>query len=182
MNIIELIIISISLAMDAVSTSICKGLTQIKINIKNSIIIGLYFGIFQSIMPLIGYYLGNIFSNKINHITNYIAFLLILFIGISMIKDSFDNNINNNKLNFKEMIILSVATSIDALIMGITFSILKVNIFKAITVIGIITFILCIIGYNFGSFIGQKYQKKAQIMGGIILIIIGFKILIEHLS
>ena len=181
MGIIELIIISISLAMDAFSASICKGLNEKRINLKNSLTVALYFGFFQSLMPTIGYYLGSFFSDKINAIDHYLAFLLLSFIGISMIKEANINKENNQNINFKEMIILSIATSIDALIIGITFSFLNVNLFYSIMIIGIITFILTFIGYNIGLYFGIKYQKKAQIIGGIILIIMGLKILFEHL-
>lgn len=181
MGIIELIIISLSLAMDAFSASICKGLKQTKINLKNSLVVGTYFGLFQSIMPTIGYYLGNFFSDKIKAFDHYIAFFLLLFIGISMIKEVKENKEINCNLNFKEMIILSIATSIDALIIGITFSFLKVNLYLSILIIGLITFFITSIGYNIGTYFGIKYQKKAQIIGGLILIIMGLKILIEHL-
>lgn len=181
MGIFELITISISLAMDAFSASICKGLKQTKLNLKNSLIVGTYFGLFQSIMPTIGYYLGNFFSDKIKAFDHYIAFFLLLFIGISMIKDTKENKDINYNLNFKEMFILSIATSIDALIIGITFSFLNVNLLMSIIIIGLITFILTSIGYNIGTYFGIKYQKKSQIIGGLILIIMGFKILIEHL-
>jgi len=181
MGIIELIIISISLAMDAFSASVCKGLKQKKLSIKNSIIVGLYFGIFQGLMPTIGYFLGNLLNEKIKAIDHYLAFFLLLFIGISMIKEVKENKEINSDLNFKEMIILAIATSIDALIIGVTFSFLNVNIFSSILIIGIITFILTSIAYNIGTYFGIKYQKKAQITGGLVLIIMGFKILIEHL-
>ena len=180
MQILELIIIGLSLAMDAFSASICKGLNQHQINFKNSLIVALYFGLFQAIMPLIGYKLGNIFSNKVT-INYYIAFFILLIIGITMIKDAYEEKNSNPQITFREMFFLSLATSIDALIVGISFAFLKTNIFFSILIIGIITFILSVIGYNFGTYIGQKYQKKAQIMGGIILIIMGFKILLEHL-
>lgn len=182
MGIIELIIISISLAMDAFSASICKGLREKKINIKNSIIVSSYFGFFQSLMPILGYFLGNLLCDKIKIIDHYIAFILLFYIGISMIKEVKENNDINTEISFKEMLILSIATSIDALIIGITFSFLSINIWISITIIGIITFVLTIIGYNIGSYLGIKYQKKAQITGGLILIIMSFKILIEHLS
>lgn len=181
MGILELIIISLSLAMDAFSASICKGLKQNNLNIKNSLVVGTYFGLFQSIMPTIGYYLGNFFSDKIKVFDHYIAFFLLLFIGISMVKEAKENKEINCNLNFKEMLILSIATSIDALIIGVTFSFLNVNLYLSILIIGLITFIITSIGYNIGTYFGIKYQKKAQIIGGLILIIMGFKILIEHL-
>lgn len=179
MGIIELIIISISLAMDAFSASICKGLNETRINLKNSLIVAFYFGLFQTIMPAIGYYLGSFFSDKISAIDHYLAFILLSFIGITMIKENNENN--NQNINFKEMLILAIATSIDALIVGVTFSFLKVKLFLSIIIIGIITFILTFIGYNIGLYFGIKYRRKAQIIGGIILIIMGLKILLEHL-
>lgn len=181
MGIIELIIISISLAMDAFSASICKGLGEKNINLKNSLIVGGYFGFFQSLMPIIGYYLGNLLSDKIRAIDHFLAFILLVYIGISMIKEVKEKKEINNQLNFKEMIVLSIATSIDALIIGITLSFLDINIWLSILIIGIITLILTTIAYNIGSYFGLKYQKKAQIIGGSILIIMGIKILIEHL-
>lgn len=181
MEILELIIISISLAMDAFSASICKGLKQISFNLKNSLIVSLYFGIFQALMPTIGYYLGSFFSNKITKIDHYLAFFLLAYIGLTMINDVKENKEINTNITFKEMLILSIATSIDALIIGITFSFLKVNLWLSIFIIGLITFITSFLGYNIGSYFGTKYQKKAQITGGLILIIMGIKILIEHL-
>lgn len=181
MGIIELIIISISLAMDAFSASICKGLKEKNINIKNSLIVGSYFGIFQSLMPIIGYFLGNILSDRIKSIDHYLAFILLFYIGFSMIKEVKENKEINSNLNIKEMIMLSIATSIDALIVGITLSFLSINIWISITIIGLITFILTTIAYNIGTYFGIKYQKKAQIIGGTTLIIMSFKILIEHL-
>lgn len=181
MGIFELIIISLSLAMDAFSASICKGLKQTKINLKNSLIVGTYFGLFQSLMPTIGYFLGSFFSDKIKSIDHYLAFFLLFFIGFSMIKEVKENKEINCDLNFREMIILAIATSIDALIVGITFSFLNINLWLSILIIGIITFLLTSIGYNIGTYFGIKYQKKAQLIGGLILIFMGFKILIEHL-
>jgi len=181
MGIIELISISVSLAMDAFSASICKGLKEKKFNLRNSLIVGLYFGFFQSLMPTIGYYLGNFLSDKISAFDHYLAFILLSFIGFTMIKESNKDKDDNQSLEFKEMLLLSIATSIDALIVGITFSFLKVNLLFSVLIIGIITFLLTSLGYNIGNFFGLKYQKKAQILGGIILIIMGLKILIEHL-
>ena len=174
-------IISLSLAMDACSASMCKGLKETKFNIKNSLFIALSFGIFQSLMPTIGYFLGSFLSDKIKVFDHYLAFILLSFIGISMIKETKENNKVNDCFNFKELIILSIATSIDALIIGITFSFLEVNLLISVLIIGIITFILTLVAYNIGTFFGIKYQKKAQITGGIILIIMGLKILFEHL-
>ena len=181
MKLIELIIISLSLAMDAFSASICKGLKEKRINLKNSLITGLYFGIFQSLMPTIGYFLGSFLSNRIKEFDHYFAFFILAFIGFYMIRETKNDNSINQSLNFKEMIILSIATSIDALIVGVTFSFLNVNLWLSVLIIGIITFLLTSTGYSIGTFFGIKYQKKAQIIGGLVLIIMGFKILIEHL-
>lgn len=184
MNLLEVILIGISLAMDAFSVSICKGLSMKKINKYKALIIGLYFGIFQGIMPIIGYYLGNSFYDLITNYDHWIAFALLLFIGLNMIKESFskDNKSSNDKTDFKTMFPLAIATSIDALAVGITFSIQKTNIFLESIIICIITFILSIIGVILGKKVGNKFGKKASILGGLVLIIIGIKILFEHLG
>lgn len=180
MKITEIIFISIALAMDAFSVSICKGL-EMKYKFKrNALLIVISFSFFQMLMPILGYYLGNSFNNyfiKFNHI---IAFILLTIIGINMIKESYENKDINIGLSIKELLILSIATSIDAFSIGITFSLFKVNLLTSIVLIGLITFILCLIGVHLGKYIGNKLDKKAQIFGGIILIIIGLKILLEH--
>lgn len=184
MSLIEIILISISLAMDAFAVSVCKGLSMKKMNWKKAVIIGLYFGIFQALMPMIGYFLGVGFESMVVCIDHWIAFILLSFIGIGMIKESFsndDSNINDN-ISFKTMIILAIATSIDALAVGITFAFLDVNIILAFSLIGIITFILSIIGVKIGNKFGNKYESKAELAGGLILILIGLKILLEHLE
>lgn len=184
MSIIELILISIGLAMDALAVSICKGLSMKKFSLKKPIIIGLYFGIFQGLMPLIGYLLGHSFEKYITSIDHWVAFILLFIIGFNMIKEvlSDENNTYNDKVDFKTMLPLAIATSIDALAVGITFAFLKVNIIPAILLITIITLIISVIGVKIGNTFGNKYEKKAQIAGGIILIIIGIKILLEHLK
>ena len=184
MNIIELLLTSISLAMDAFAVSICKGLSMEKYSIKKGIIIGLYFGIFQSLMPMIGYLLGNYFENIINSIDHWIAFILLVIIGLNLIKDglSKEDEMLNENINIKEMIPLSIATSIDALAVGITFSILEINMIKVIIIIGIITLLLSIIGTKLGYSFGNKYKDKSKILGGVILIIIGIKILLKDLK
>lgn len=181
MSIIELFLTSLSLSMDAFAVSICKGLTNKKNKLKNSIIISLSFGIFQGLMPLIGYYLGNFLSDKIVKYDHYIALILLTLIGISMIKESKETDELSHKTNFQEIIILSIATSIDALVIGITLSFLKVNIFTSISFIGIITLIICFIGYHLGNIIGNKINKYSRILGGITLILIGIKTFIEHI-
>lgn len=184
MGILELILIAIGLGMDAFAVSICKGISMSKMNWKKAIIIGLYFGIFQALMPVIGFTLGKAFENLVTSIDHWIAFGLLLIIGIKMIIDAFkeDNVSVNDSVNWKVMIILAIATSIDALAVGITFAFLQVNLLLAVSIIGIITFILCVIGTKIGNNFGNKFENKAEILGGIVLIFIGVKILLEHLN
>ena len=184
MGFIELIILSIGLTMDAFAVAICKGLSMSKMNWKKASIIGLYFGGFQALMPLVGYLLGINFQEKITSIDHWIAFLLLGIIGINMIKEAIskDSEKQNDSIKFKDMLILAVATSIDALAVGITFAFLKVNIVLAISLIGIVTFIISVVGVKIGDMFGDKYEKKAEFTGGIILILLGIKILLEHLN
>ncbi len=184
MDILELILIAIGLGMDAFAVSICKGISMSKMNWKKAIIIGLYFGIFQALMPVIGFTLGKTFENLVTSIDHWIAFGLLLIIGIKMIIDAFkeDNISVNDSINWKVMVILAIATSIDALAVGITFAFLQVNLLLAVSIIGIITFILCVIGTKIGNNFGNKFENKAEILGGIVLIFIGVKILLEHLN
>ena len=184
MKFLEIFLIGIGLAMDAFAVSICKGLSMKKINYKKTIIIALYFGIFQAIMPVIGYFLGTTFESLVTQIDHWIAFILLGIIGINMIKEAFSKESENcnDKVDFKTMILLAIATSIDALAVGITFAFLKTEILSAVTMIGIITFILSLIGVNIGNKFGDKHEKNAEILGGIILILMGIKILIEHLG
>ncbi len=185
MGIIEIIAISIGLAMDAFSVAICKGLAMKKMNWKNAVIIGLYFGGFQALMPLIGYVLGVGFESKITQIDHWIAFILLLIIGGKMILETLnkDEEISyNSNVGVKVMLVLAVATSIDALAVGITLAFLNTNIVLPVFFIGIITFVLSIIGVKIGNIFGDKYEKKAELVGGVILILIGTKILLEHLN
>lgn len=184
MGTIELIILSIGLAMDAFAVAACKGLSMSKMSWKKACIIGMYFGIFQALMPAIGYLLGINFQDKIASVDHWIAFILLGIIGINMIKEAIskEQGTSNDSVKFKDMIVLAIATSIDALAVGITFAFLKVNILLAINLIGIITFILSVIGVKIGNIFGDKYEKKAELAGGIILILLGIKILLEHLG
>ena len=183
MGILELILIAIGLAMDAFAVSVCKGLSMPKMEWKKAIVIGLYFGVFQALMPFIGYILGVGFEDKIKNIDHWIAFILLVFIGINMIKEAFETKEeSNDKIDFKTMIILAIATSIDALAVGVTFAFLNVNIMLAISLIGIITFIISMIGVKIGNVFGDKYETKAELAGGFILIFLGVKILLEHLG
>lgn len=184
MSILEIILIGIGLAMDAFAVAICKGLSMKKLYFKNVIIIALYFGIFQMLMPIIGYFLGATFQGFVTNIDHWVAFILLTCIGINMIKGAYDKEKenHNDKVDFKTMSILAVATSIDALAIGITFAFLNTNIIKAVSIIGIITFFISLVGVKIGNKFGGKFQEKAEILGGIVLILIGLKILLEHLN
>ena len=182
MGILELVLLSIGLGMDAFAVSICKGLAIKTMDIKKAGVIAMAFGIFQAMMPLIGYYIGSKFQYSISKYDHWIAFILLVCIGLNMFKECFEEDSEEDEsMDFKSIIVLAVATSIDALVVGITFAFLKCNIIFAISNIGIITFILSLIGVKLGSIVGNKYEKKALILGGVILIILGTKILIEHL-
>ena len=184
MSLLEIIFIGVGLSMDAFAVAVCKGLSMKKINWKNTIIIALYFGIFQALMPVLGYFLGSTLSTFVEKIDHWMAFGLLSIIGINMIKESTDDELEkrNDKVDFKTMIVLAIATSIDALAVGITFAFFKVNLLLAITIIGVVTFVLSIIGVLIGNKFGDKLQNKAELTGGVILIIIGLKILLEHLG
>lgn len=184
MGLIEIFLIGIGLAMDAFAVSICKGLSMKKLDWKKAIIIALYFGGFQALMPVIGYFLGTTFESFVVQVDHWIAFLLLGFIGGNMIKESFDDELEkcNDNVDFKTMFVLAIATSIDALAVGITFALLDVNIILSVAIIGIITFILSMFGVKIGNKFGNKYQNKAEFVGGLVLILLGIKILLEHLG
>lgn len=184
MELFEIIFIGIGLAMDAFAVSVCKGLSMKKINWKKATIIALYFGIFQALMPVIGYFLGSSFSVLVEKVDHWIAFILLAIIGGNMIKESRDDELEkrNDRVDFKTMIVLAIATSIDALAIGVTFAFLNVNLILSISIIGIVTFLLSLFGVVIGNKFGDKFQNKAELAGGIILIIIGLKILLEHLG
>lgn len=183
MTLLEIILVGIGLSMDAFAVSICKGLSMKKLKYKNALIVGAYFGIFQAIMPLLGYLLGTTFSNLVISIDHWIAFILLSTIGGKMLKEAYSNNEEdeNDNLDFKTMLVLAIATSIDALAIGITFAFFEINIIKAISIIGFLTFTISAIGVIIGNKFGHKFQGKAEIVGGAILILIGCKILVEHL-
>lgn len=200
MGLLELFILAVGLSMDAFAVSICKGLALPKINLKSSVIVGLWFGFFQGFMPLIGYLLGVNFRQYIVSIDHWIAFVLLAFIGGNMIKEALSKDDEEEALgaeseycvatedNMKEilgaksMFLLAIATSIDALAMGVTFAFLNVNIVPAVCFIGVVTFTFSAVGVKIGNVFGLKYKSKAEIAGGIILILLGCKILIEHLG
>lgn len=166
--------------MDAFAVAISKGLSMKK-SYKNSLVIGLYFGFFQGLMPLIGYFLGFSFESIVTKIDHYIAFTLLTIIGLSMILEKNEEEMDN-KIDVKTMLLLSIATSIDALAVGVTFAFLDVNIISSVLTIGIITFFISFLGVLIGNKFGNKLKNKAQIFGGIILILTGLKILLEHLG
>lgn len=184
MSNITLFIIALGLSMDAFAVSVCKGLAMKKLTLKKAAIVGLWFGGFQGLMPLIGYILGSHFERYITSIDHWIAFILLGLIGISMIKEALEKEeeCQDESLSFKTMVILAVATSIDALAVGITFAFLKVTILSAVLFIGIITFVLSMAGVKVGNVFGIRYKSKAELAGGIILILMGTKILLEHLG
>lgn len=185
MGIVELLLIAIGLSMDAFAVSVCKGLATKKVSAKHLITVGAWFGGFQALMPFIGYLLGSAFENYITAFDHWVAFILLGIIGGTMIKDAFskEDEKTDDSFSVKTMFLMAVATSIDALAIGITFALLPdVNIDAAIALIGSITFILSAIGVKIGNVFGAKYRSKAELAGGVILILIGLKILLEHLG
>ena len=177
MNIFELFILAIGLSMDAFAVSVCKGLSLGRINAKHMCIAGAWFGGFQALMPLVGF-----FADKVTRYSHWVAFVLLVFIGAGMIKESKEEEHVNADMDIKSMFILAVATSIDALAVGVTFAFLKVEIVSAVSFIGVITFVCSAAGVKIGSLFGMKYKSKAELCGGIILILIGTKILLEGLG
>lgn len=184
MNIFELFILAIGLSMDAFAVSVCKGLSLGRINAKHMCmcIAGAWFGGFQALMPLVGYFGGRFFADKVTRYSHWVAFVLLVFIGAGMIKESKEEEHVNADMDIKSMFILAVATSIDALAVGVTFAFLKVEIVSAVSFIGVITFVCSAAGVKIGSLFGMKYKSKAELCGGIILILIGTKILLEGLG
>ena len=183
MSLIELFLLAAGLSMDAFAVSVCKGLSMQKMRAKHALVIGLYFGGFQALMPWIGYMLGIRFQGAIKAYDHWIAFILLGIIGFNMVKESMDNETEScdASIDVKTMLILAIATSIDALAVGVTFAFLDVRILQAVSFIGCTTFILSVIGVKVGTVFGVLYKSKAERTGGIILILIGLKILIEHL-
>ena len=185
---IELLFMGVGLAMDAFAVSICKGLGMKKVNKKQAVVIGVFFGGFQTLMPLIGWILGKQFERYITSVDHWIAFILLGFIGGKMIVESLKKEEeeeiekSDKPLDLKEMFILAIATSIDALAIGITFAFLGTPIIEAIAIIGIVTFLISIGGVYVGNFFGSKYKNKAEFAGGLILVLLGIKILLEHLG
>lgn len=184
MTLVELFLIAVGLSMDAFAVSICKGLSMQKCTLKKSVIVGLWFGIFQALMPLAGYILGVQFQDLITSIDHWIAFVLLAIIGGNMIKEALskEEDEQDESLDMKTMFGLAVATSIDALAVGVTFAFLGVDIVPAVGFIGICTFTISAVGVKIGHIFGTKYKSKAEFAGGVILILMGAKILLEHLG
>ncbi len=189
MSIFELFVIAVALSMDAFAVSVCKGLSLQKIKPKHALICGAYFGGFQAAMPIIGFYLANIFKGRIESIANYIAFILLVLIGANMLREAFSKECECEEadpdMSLKAMLPLAVATSIDALVVGVSFAMVfnaeqKGNIWYAVAFIGVVTFVLSALGVKVGSIFGDKYKKRAEIAGGVILILMGIKVLLEQ--
>ena len=183
MDLLTLLTLAVGLSMDAFAVSICKGLAMRAQVLGQGVIIGLWFGGFQALMPIIGFFLGTQFKDQITSIDHWIAFILLGLIGINMVKESLSDEEENAdaSIEIKEMFMLAVATSIDALAVGITFAFLNVHIVSAASMIGVCTFLISFAGVKIGNIFGTKYKSKAELAGGIILILLGFKILLEHL-
>lgn len=184
MSLTELFIIAVGLSMDAFAVAVCKGLAMPRMSWKGALIVGLYFGGFQAAMPLLGYFLGSKFSMAIRAYDHWVAFLLLVLIGAGMVKESFekDESCANASLDVRGMVLLAVATSIDALAVGVTFAFLNVDIVPAVSFIGAVTFTLSMVGVKVGNAFGCKYKSRAELAGGAILILMGLKILLEHLG
>ena len=184
MTLLEIILIAIGLSMDTFAVSITFGLSVRKPKLQEMLIPGIYFGFFQALMPLIGFFAGTYFAGKIQNLDHWIAFVLLSIIGGKMIKESFskdDEKVNENSFKFFKMLLLAIATSIDALAVGITFAFFETNIFKAIIIIGLTTLLISLCGVKIGNVFGSKLKSKAEFLGGAVLILIGIKILFEHL-
>ena len=183
MGFIELLLIAVGLSMDAFAVSVCKGLSVKKVGVKHAALAGLYFGGFQFLMPVIGYLLGFRFESVIESIDHWVAFVLLAFIGGNMIKESFGKAEElNDDFGVKTMLLMAIATSIDALAVGITFAFLEVQILPAAGLIVVTTFLLSFVGIYIGNAFGIRYKSRAELAGGIILVVIGVKILLEHLG
>lgn len=184
MTLVELFILAVGLSMDAMAVAICKGLSVPRAEKKQMLIVGLYFGGFQAMMPLLGYWLGVNFQTFVESVDHWIAFVLLGLIGLNMIKESREGEVDelDARFNAKSMIPLAIATSIDALAVGITFAFLKVDIVPAVSFIGIITFCLSAVGLIIGNKLGAHSKSRAELLGGIVLICMGTKILLEHLG
>ena len=186
MTFLELFLIAVGLSMDAFSVSICKGLTTKRFSWRMALVCGLWFGGFQALMPLIGYFLGAQFQEMIEAYDHWIAFGLLFLIGANMIREAVwgekEEGKESGAIDFKTMFLLAIATSIDALAVGVSFACIQVKIWSSVLIIGLTTFLFSVLGVKIGNVFGSKYEKSAGIIGGIILILIGLKVLLEHLG
>lgn len=189
MSLVEIFLIGIGLSMDAFAVAICQGLSMKRLNIRHGLIIALFFGGFQALMPLLGWALGSQFAGYIQQFDHWIAFVLLVIIGVNMLREAFDDGDEaeeecdvEGRLDLKRLLMMAVATSIDALAVGVTFAFLTVSILPAISVIGCTTFCISLTGVVVGNYFGARFKKQAEISGGVILILLGVKILLEHLG
>lgn len=184
MSLFTLFVTAVGLSMDAFAVAVCKGLAMKKLSVKKALIIALWFGGFQALMPTLGYLLGTGFESYVTAIDHWIAFVLLGLIGANMIKEALSKEEENasDAVDIKTMFLLAVATSIDALAVGVTYAFLQVQIIPAVTFIGVITFALSLAGVKIGNVFGLRFKAKAEISGGVILILMGIKILLEHLQ
>ena len=188
MGLLELLLIGVGLSMDAFAVAICQGLCMPKLNWRHAGIIALFFGGFQALMPLLGWLLGSQFAGYIQSFDHWVAFGLLLLIGGNMVREALGAEEEetacavDTHLDLKQLFLMAVATSIDALAVGVTFAFLEVSILPAISIIGCTTFVLSMVGVAVGNFFGARYKKRAELSGGIILILLGAKILLEHLG
>ena len=190
MGLFEIFLIGIGLSMDAFAVAICQGLSMKKLNLRHSAVIALFFGGFQALMPLLGWFLGSQFAGYIQQFDHWVAFILLGIIGVNMMREALSGEDDEEdadcgcgeRLDLKRLLLLAVATSIDALAVGVTFAFLAVPIYSAIGVIGCTTFVLSLIGVAVGNYFGARFKKQAELSGGIILILLGAKILLEHLG
>ena len=184
MSLIELFLIAVGLSMDAFAVAVCKGLAMSKMSWKGAAIVGLYFGGFQALMPFLGYLLGAGFKDAISAYDHWVAFILLALIGGNMIRESREDEEESldASLSFRSMVLLAIATSIDALAVGVTLAFLDVPILSSVCFIGVVTFCLSLVGVKAGNVFGCKYKSKAEFVGGLVLILIGLKILLEHMG
>lgn len=184
MSFLELFLIAVGVSMDAFSVSICKGLTTKRFSLKMALTCGLWFGAFQALMPVVGYFLGSQFAYYVESVDHWIAFGLLFLIGANMIREAVwgKKEQQDGSLGFKTMLLLAVATSIDAFAVGVSFACIQVELWSSVALIGLTTFVFSVVGVKIGNVFGTKFKKNAEVFGGIILILIGLKILLEHLG
>ena len=189
MGFVDIFLIGIALSMDAFAVSICKGLSVKKVSAKHVLTVGVYFGGFQALMPLLGWVLGSQFSGYIQQYDHWVAFILLLLIGGNMIRealsgeeDEAEDTATGGRLDHKKLFLMAIATSIDALAVGVTFAFLETPILSAVSLIGVTTFCISVAGVAVGCWFGARYKQRAEITGGVILVLLGCKILLEHLG